>query len=118
MFDYGVFRLTGAGAPQNIYAGTGPDPAGLGIRYEVAAAKLANGKTQLCVYDGRNEVQARAAPSPTALASLRSDDAPGGDPGVPDAVEPDSRHSGIQLVRHLLRAVLVRHADRGVPEEP
>ena len=75
MFDYGVFRMTGAGAPQNIYAGTGPDPAGLGIRYEVAAAKLANDKTRLYVYDGRNEVTGAGGAITDGSRVLRSDDA-------------------------------------------
>lgn len=60
MFDYGVFRMTGGAAPQNIYEGAGPDDGStggfFGIRYEVAAAKLSNGRTRLYVHDGRNEV--------------------------------------------------------------
>ena len=76
MFDYGVFRMTGGGAPQNIYAGAGPDPAGLGIRYEVAAAKLAGGKTRLYVYDGRNQIDANNDNEPEdASRVLRTDDA-------------------------------------------
>ncbi|HEU6444618.1 MAG TPA: hypothetical protein VFL61_06125 [Gaiellaceae bacterium] len=75
MFDYGVFRATGNGATiQNIYAGAGPDPTGLGIRYELAAAKLGNGKTRLYVYDGRNEV-AGAGGLADASRVLRTDDA-------------------------------------------
>jgi hypothetical protein len=81
MFEYGVFRSTSNGSThQNIYFGvpddgsTNPGGAPLGIRYEVAAAKLGNGKTRLYVYDGRNEV-----PSPTGLVDasriLRTDDA-------------------------------------------
>ena len=76
MFDYGVFRMTGGGAPQNVYAGAGPDPAGLGIRYEVAAAKLAGGKTRLYVYDGRNQIDANNDNEPEdASRVLRTDDA-------------------------------------------
>lgn len=81
MFEYGVFRSTSNGTVhQNIYFGvpddgsTNPGGAPLGIRYEVAAAKLANGKTRLYVHDGRNEV-----PGPTGLVDasrvLRTDDA-------------------------------------------
>jgi hypothetical protein len=62
MFEYGVFRSTDNGATwQNIYVGepddgsTNPGGAPLGIRYEVAAAKLPNGKTRLYVYEGANE---------------------------------------------------------------
>ena len=75
MFDYGVFRLTGSGAPQNLYTGAGPDPAGLGIRYEVAAAKLSNGKTRLYVYDGRNEVAGPGGSIADGSRVLRTDDA-------------------------------------------
>jgi hypothetical protein len=75
MFDYGVFRLTGGGAPQNLYAGAGPDPAAVGIRYELAAAKLANGKTRLYVYDGRNEVAGPGGSLADASRVLRTDDA-------------------------------------------
>ena len=90
MFDYGVFRLTGAGAPQNIYAGAGPDPAGLGIRYEVAAAKLANGKTRpTSTTAGTRCRPRRLHRRRLARASLRR--RAGGDAGVPDAVEPDAR---------------------------
>ena len=76
MFDYGVFRLTGGAAPQNIYSGAGPDPTGFGIRYEVAGAKLANGKTRLYVHDGRNEVDANGdGVLEDASRVLRTDDA-------------------------------------------
>ncbi|HET9324264.1 MAG TPA: hypothetical protein VFO03_10315 [Gaiellaceae bacterium] len=81
MFEYGVFRSPNNGGTfENIYVGvpddgsTNPGGAPLGIRYELAAAKLGNGKTRLYVYDGRNEV-----PGPTGLVDasrvLRSDDA-------------------------------------------
>ena len=77
MFDYGVFRATGNGATiQNVYTGSGPDPLGLGIRYEVAAAKLSNGKTRLYVHDGRNEVDANFdLKAEDGSRVLRSDDA-------------------------------------------
>ena len=78
MFDYGVFRATGNGGTiQNIYEGAGADPLGFGIRYEVAAAKLQNGRTRLYVHDGRNEVFS-PPPSPTLVDAsrvLRTDDA-------------------------------------------
>jgi hypothetical protein len=75
MFDYGVFRMTGSAAPQNIYEGAGPDPLGFGIRYELAAARLANGKTRLYVHDGRNEVFNAAGAMIDASRVLRTDDA-------------------------------------------
>ena len=75
MFDYGVFRMTGSAAPVNIYAGAGPDPDGFGIRYEVAATKLANGKTRLYVHDGRNEVFDASGNLVDASRVLRTDDA-------------------------------------------
>jgi hypothetical protein len=63
MFEYGVFRSTNNGGSfQNIYVGepddgsTNPGGTPLGIRYELAAAKLANGNTRLYVYEGKNEV--------------------------------------------------------------
>ncbi len=79
MFDYGVFRASGNGATiQNIYAGAGPDPALVGIRYEVAAAKLSNGKTRLYVHDGRNEVDANQDfKAEDGSRVLRTDDARG-----------------------------------------
>ncbi|HEY7706905.1 MAG TPA: hypothetical protein VH968_07045 [Gaiellaceae bacterium] len=81
MFEYGVFRSRDNGATfQNIYFGvpddgsTNPGGTPLGIRYEVAAAKLGNGRTRLYVYDGRNQV-----PGPSGLLDasrvLRTDDA-------------------------------------------
>ena len=59
MFEYGVVRSTDNGTTwQNIYVGE-PDDGSLGsilgIRYEVAAAKLPGGKTRLYVYEGANE---------------------------------------------------------------
>jgi hypothetical protein len=78
MFEYGVFRSSDNGGTfQNVYVGVPDDGslgAFLGIRYEVAAAKLPGGKTRLYVHDGRNEV-----PGPTGLVDasrvLRTDDA-------------------------------------------
>ena len=118
MFDYGVFRLTGAGAPQNIYAGAGPDPAGLGIRYEVARGEARERQDPALRLrrPERGRRPRRLHRRRLARASLRR--RAGGDAGVPDAVQPDARDSGLHLVRHLRAAVLVRHADRGVPEEP
>ena len=59
LFDYGVFRSTDNGHTwQSIYVGEpddGSTGAFFGIRYEVAAAKLANSKTRLYVYEGANE---------------------------------------------------------------
>jgi hypothetical protein len=77
MFDYGVFRVTGNGATiQNIYQGAGPDDLGFGIRYEVAAARLPNGRTRLYIHDGRNEVDANGdGVFEDASRVLRSDDA-------------------------------------------
>jgi Arc-like DNA binding domain len=77
MFDYGVFRATGNGATiQNIYEGAGPDELGFGIRYEVAAARLANGRTRLYIHDGRNEVDANGdGVFEDASRVLRTDDA-------------------------------------------
>jgi hypothetical protein len=77
MFDYGVFRASGNGATiQNIYSGDGPDPLGFGIRYELAAAKLGNGKTRLYVYDGLNEVDANNdLKAEDGSRVLRTDDA-------------------------------------------
>jgi hypothetical protein len=58
MFEYGVFRSRDNGTTwESIYVGEPDDGALgalLGIRYEVAAAKLANGKTRLYVYEGAN----------------------------------------------------------------
>jgi hypothetical protein len=79
MFDYGVFRLKGNGAPQNIYEGAGPDDGAtggfFGIRYELAAAKLRNGKTRLYVHDGRNEVFDDDGNMIDASRVVRTDDA-------------------------------------------
>jgi hypothetical protein len=79
MFDYGVFRMTGNGAPQSIYTGSGPDDGStggfFGIRYELAAAKLANGKTRLYVHDGRNEVVDDDGNLVDASRVVRTDDA-------------------------------------------
>ena len=80
MFEYGVFRSTNNGGTfQNIYVGVPDDGslgAFLGIRYEVAAAKLGNGKTRLYVYDGRNEVDANGdGQFEDASRVLRTDDA-------------------------------------------
>ncbi len=79
MFDYGVFRLTGNGTPQSIYTGAGPDDGStggfFGIRYELAAAKLKNGKTRLYVHDGRNEVFDDDGNMIDASRVVRTDDA-------------------------------------------
>jgi hypothetical protein len=58
MYDYGIFRSRDNGATfENIYHGK-PDDGSTGtlsgIRYELAAAKLANGKTRLYVHEGAN----------------------------------------------------------------
>jgi hypothetical protein len=76
MFHYGVFRATGNGATiQNIYVGR-PDPSGSGTRYELAAAKLSNGKTRLYVYDGFPEVDANFDNvAEDGSSVLRTDDA-------------------------------------------
>jgi hypothetical protein len=76
MFHYGVFRATGNGATiQNIYVGR-PDPSGSGTRYEIAAAKLPNGKTRLYVYDGFPEVDANFDNvAEDGSSVLRTDDA-------------------------------------------
>ena len=122
MFDYGVFRLTRRGrAAEHLHGRRALTRPGLGIRYEVAAAKLSNGRTRLYVHDGRNEVDADhdGGFDRRWLARPAHRRRTGGDARVPDAVEPDVDGTpGLQLVRHLRRAVLVRHADRRVSEEP
>jgi hypothetical protein len=80
LFDYGVFRSTDNGATwQNIYVGEpddGSTGAFFGIRYEVAAAKLASGKTRLYVYEGANEADNDGDGAfDEASFVLRSDDA-------------------------------------------
>ena len=80
MFEYGVFRSTDNGATwQNIYVGEPDDGSTggfFGIRYEVAAAKLANGKTRLYVYEGANEADNdNDGDLDEASFILRSDDA-------------------------------------------
>jgi hypothetical protein len=61
MFEYGVFRSRDNGATwENIYVGTPDDGslgAFLGIRYEVAAAKLPNGKTRLVRHADRDSAR-------------------------------------------------------------
>ena len=80
MFEYGVFRSTDNGATwQNVYVGE-PDDGSLGsflaIRYEVAAAKLPNGKTRLYVYEGANPVDTDGdGDLDKASFILRTDDA-------------------------------------------
>jgi hypothetical protein len=74
MFQYGVFRATGNGATiQNIHVGP---PVANGARYELAAAKLRNGKTRLYVYEERNEVDANGdGVAEDGSRVLRTDDA-------------------------------------------
>jgi hypothetical protein len=80
MFEYGVFRSTDNGATwQNVYVGE-PDDGSLGsflgIRYEVAAARLPNGKTRLYVYEGANPVDTNGdGVLDKASFILRTDDA-------------------------------------------
>jgi hypothetical protein len=75
MFDYGVFRGTigpgGALSFEQIYTAT-PDPAGLGIRYELATADLGT-KTRIYLGEGSNEVGPR--PFTDASKLFRTDDA-------------------------------------------
>jgi hypothetical protein len=72
LFDYGVFRgtLTPAG-PQftQIFTGT-PDPAGLGIRFQLATADLGT-KTRIYLGEGRNEVPAQGQPRPASIDAAR-----------------------------------------------
>jgi hypothetical protein len=80
MFEYGVFRSTDNGATwQNVYIGEPDDGslgALLGIRYEVAAAKLPSGKTRLYVYEGANPVDTDGdGDLDKASFILRTDDA-------------------------------------------
>jgi hypothetical protein len=85
MFEYGVFRSTDNGATwQNVYVGE-PDDGSLGsflgIRYEVAAARLPNGKTRLYVYEGANPVDTNGdGVLDKASFILRTDDARAGSP--------------------------------------
>ena len=118
MFDYGVFRATGNGATiQNVYEGAGPDTLGFGIRYEVAAAKLRNGRTRLYIHDGRNEVDANAdGVFEDASRVLRTDDARAATPIFQMLSSERGRHARFQLVRRLRSAVLLRHADRRLAE--
>jgi hypothetical protein len=80
MFEYGVFRSTDNGATwQNVYVGE-PDDGSLGsflgIRYEVAAARLPNGKTRLYIYEGANPVDTNGdGVLDKASFILRTDDA-------------------------------------------
>jgi hypothetical protein len=80
MFEYGIFRSTDNGATwENIYVGEPDDGslgALLGIRYELAAARLPNGKTRLYVYEGANEADNDGdGDLDEASFVLRSDDA-------------------------------------------
>src|SRR4051794_8369153 len=76
MFDYGVFRgtLTPAGAQFTQIYTAAPDPAGLGIRYQLSVADLGNGKTRIYLGEGSNEVVAAGALADAAKL-YRSDDA-------------------------------------------
>ncbi|MDX6475235.1 MAG: hypothetical protein QOH95_746, partial [Gaiellaceae bacterium] len=76
MFDYGVFRgtVTPAGAVfTQIYTAV-PDPAGLGIRYQLSVADLGNGKTRIYLGEGSNEVVVKGA-LVDASKFYRTDDA-------------------------------------------
>ena len=83
MFEYGVFRASNAGGvPQKIYQGepddgsTNPGSTPLGIRYEIAATKLPNGKTRIYVHEGANPVDANGdGKLDKASQVLRTDDA-------------------------------------------
>jgi hypothetical protein len=80
MFEYGVFRSRDNGATwENIYVGAPDDGslgAFLGIRYELAAAKLPNGKTRLYVLEGANPLDANEdGVLEDASKVLRTDDA-------------------------------------------
>jgi hypothetical protein len=87
MFEYGVFRSTDNGATwQNIYVGEPDDGslgAFLGIRYEVAAARLPNGKTRLYIYEGANPVDVDGdGVLDKGSQVLRTDDARAASPSI------------------------------------
>ena len=76
MFDYGVFRgtLTPSGAQFTQIYTAAPDPAGLGIRYQLSVTSLGNGKTRVYLGEGSNEVVVRGA-LVDASKLYRTDDA-------------------------------------------
>lgn len=76
MFDYGVFKGNTAtpGTFQQIYTAT-PDPAGLGIRYQLSVTDLGNGKTRIYLGEGSNEVRASNNRLIAASSLYRTDDA-------------------------------------------
>jgi hypothetical protein len=77
MFDYGVFRgtLSPSGTHfTQIYTAT-PDPAGVGIRYQLSVAALPNGKTRIYLGEGSNEALGQGGVLVDAAKLYRTDDA-------------------------------------------
>jgi hypothetical protein len=74
MTDYGVFRGSVGGAFTQIYTAA-PDPAGLGIRYQLSVADLGGGKTRIYLGEGSNEVRGAGNVLVSASKLFRTDDA-------------------------------------------